>query len=181
MFLLFCFCDVLKLLFACILSKRQPSPLTHTPPAGWAFDKVGANTYWQCSFFYQMSIVSDECIYFWACPHLFKEFAQSVSLRWRQDPPFFCFSFWISSWESKIRHDIAINHILWTFMWDKGCIYSSWKEMVYGIHCLLSYIRHSVGFLLLVIHYGWFFLFYFFCPCCLEFSLTDCTHWWTEL
>lgn len=72
-----------------------------------------------------MSIVSDECIYFRACPHLFKEFAQCVRLRWRQDSPYFfgfVFVLRISSWESKMRHKAAINHNLWSYLllWEKS-------------------------------------------------------------
>lgn len=61
-------------------------------------------------FFYQMSIVSDECIYFWSCPHLYKEYAQCVRMRWRQDPLFFLlFSFWgfqaaNQKWDTKLSH-----------------------------------------------------------------------------
>ena len=62
-------------------------------------------------FFYQMSIVSDECIYFWSCPHFCKEFAQSVRLRWRQDPLFFLFLFLFwgfqaenQKWDTKHSH-----------------------------------------------------------------------------
>lgn len=48
-------------------------------------------------FSYQMSIVSDECIYFWSCLNLCKELAQCVRLRWRQDHLLFWFVLRFSS------------------------------------------------------------------------------------
>lgn len=95
-------------------------------------------------FFYQMSIVSDECIYFWSCPHLCKEFAQSVRLRWRQDPLFFfffvLFRFRFEDFKLRIKNEtqnIAINHNLWSWLFFCGrtdlIFFSNSKKMVYGI------------------------------------------------
>lgn len=80
----------------CLYSvSKAPHPLhththTHTRLAE-PLTKLAQTLIDSVLFLNQMSIVSDECIYFWACPHLFKEFAQSVGLRWRQDPLFFLF------------------------------------------------------------------------------------------
>lgn len=125
-----------------------------------------------------MSIVSDECIYFWSCLHLWREYAQCVRLRWRQDPLFiFCFE----DFKLRIKNetqDIAINHNLWSFFFVFFCgrtdfIFFQLKEkwsMAFNIF-FLSYTWQSVGFWFHVIHYGCF----FFCPCVLGFSLNDCT------
>ena len=136
-------------------------------------------------FFYQMSIVSDECIYFWSCPHLWREYAQCVRLRWRQDPLFiFCFE----DFKLRIKNetqDIAINHNLWSFLFFCGrtifIFFFQLKEkwsMAFNIF-FLSYTWQSVGFWFHVIHYGCFF--FFFCPCVLGFSLNDCTPGGVEL
>lgn len=98
MFLLFCFfpqfcddCFFFFFLAACVPWLKSSTNLWLAEPQ----TKL-VQTLIDSVLFYQMSIVSDECIYFWACPHLFKEFAQCVRLRWRQGSPLFfvLFLFW---------------------------------------------------------------------------------------
>lgn len=128
--LFFCFYDVLKRFFfflaACVLWVKVAQT------SGWP----GLIQSW-CKhlltvfFFYQMSIVSDECIYFWSCPHLCKELAQCVRLRWRQDPLFFCFRF--EDFKLRIKNEtqnIAINHNLWCwlFLWENWFYFFQLKE-----------------------------------------------------
>lgn len=108
----FCFYDGLKLFFflaTCVLWVKAAQT------SGWpSLKQSWCKHLLTVFFFYQMSIVSDECIYFWACPHLFKEFAQCVRLRWRQDPPFL-FYFCFEDFKLRIKNEtqnIAINHNL---------------------------------------------------------------------
>lgn len=131
-------------------------------------------------FFYQMSIVSDECIYFWSCPHLCKEFAQCVRLRWRQDPLFF-FCCCFEDFKLRIKNEtqnIAINHNLWTFFFVGDFIFFQLKEkkMAFNIF-FLSYTWQSVrGF-----DFMWLTMGVFLCPCVLVSSLNDRTLWGVEL
>lgn len=82
------------IMFGDILAPAYCGLKWHKPLAGLASHKPSwCKHLLTVFFFYQMSIVSDECIYFWSCPHLFKDFSQCVSLRWRQDPLFYFFYF----------------------------------------------------------------------------------------
>lgn len=138
---IFCFYDVLKPFFclflaACVLWVKAAQT------SGWpSLIQSWCKHLLTVFFFYQMSIVSDECIYFWSCPHLCKEFAQCVRLRWRQDPLFFCFVFCFKDFKLRIKNEtqyIAINHNLWSwlFLWENWFFFSFFpnsKKMVYGI------------------------------------------------
>lgn len=74
-------------------------------------------------FFYQMSIVSDECIYFWACPHLFQRICSVCETEVEAGPPFFVLFFCFEDFKLRIKtktQDIAINHNLWSwpYLWE---------------------------------------------------------------
>lgn len=123
----FCFYDVvLKLFFkaACVLWVKAAQN------SGWLSLKQSWCKHLLTVFFFFLFFFYIKCLLsvmnvFISGPALtfFKEFAQCVRLRWRQDPPFFVLFFCFEDFKLRIKtktQDIAINHNLWSwpYLWE---------------------------------------------------------------
>lgn len=138
----FCFYDVvLKLFFfkSCLCSVGKSSTKLWLAEPQTKLVQTLIDSVLIFFFLNQMSIVSDECIYFWACPHLFQRICSvcETEVEAGHPPPLiffvlFCFEDFKLRIKTKTQ-DIAINHNLWSwpYLWENRISFLCFASFFY--------------------------------------------------